>query len=54
MQYIKKLKLTNFKRFKEFEVEFSSEINTIIAPDILAPVDEKDSFTFITSEDDKE
>jgi predicted ATP-dependent endonuclease of OLD family len=30
MQYIKKLKLRNFKRFKEFEVEFDSEINTII------------------------
>lgn len=29
-QYIKKLKLTSFKRFREFEVEFSSEINTII------------------------
>ena len=30
MQYIKKLKLLNFKRFKEFEVEFDSKINTII------------------------
>lgn len=30
MQHIKKLKLINFKRFKEFEVEFTSEINTII------------------------
>lgn len=30
MQYIKKLKLINFKRFKEFEVEFDSKINTII------------------------
>jgi len=30
MQYIKKLKLFNFKRFKQFEVEFSSETNTII------------------------
>ncbi len=30
MQYIKKLKLINFKRFKKFEVEFTSEINTII------------------------
>ena len=30
MQNIKKLKLINFKRFKKFEVEFTSEINTII------------------------
>lgn len=30
MQYIKKLKLINLKRFKEFEVKFTSEINTII------------------------
>lgn len=30
MQYIKKLKLINFKRFKKFEVEFTSKINTII------------------------
>ncbi|RTE85493.1 hypothetical protein EYQ95_11280 [Lysobacter sp. N42] len=30
MQYIKKLKLFNFKRFRKFEVEFSSETNTII------------------------
>jgi putative ATP-dependent endonuclease of OLD family len=30
MQYIKKLKLFNFKRFRQFEVEFSSETNTII------------------------
>jgi hypothetical protein len=30
MQYIKKLKLVNFKRFKKFDVEFTSEINTII------------------------
>ena len=30
MQYIKKLKLLNFKRFKNFEVEFNSKINTII------------------------
>lgn len=30
MQYIKKLKLLNFKRFKEFEIEFDSKINTII------------------------
>lgn len=30
MQYIKKLKLLNFKRFKVFEVEFDSKINTII------------------------
>ncbi len=30
MQYIKKLKLLNFKRFKKFEVEFDSKINTII------------------------
>ena len=30
MRYIKKIKLLNFKRFKEFEVEFDSTINTII------------------------
>ncbi|MCU4378908.1 ATP-dependent nuclease [Acinetobacter haemolyticus] len=30
MLYIKKLKLVNFKRFKEFEIEFDSKINTII------------------------
>jgi len=30
MQYIKKLKLLNFKRFKKFEVEFDEKINTII------------------------
>jgi putative ATP-dependent endonuclease of OLD family len=30
MQYIKQLKLLNYKRFKEFEVEFDSKINTII------------------------
>jgi AAA15 family ATPase/GTPase len=30
MQYIKKLKLLNFKRFKEFEVGFDSTINIII------------------------
>jgi len=30
MQYIKKLKLLNFKRFKKFEVEFDSKINTVI------------------------
>ncbi|MBW4934195.1 ATP-dependent nuclease [Marinobacter sp. F4206] len=30
MQYIKKLKLFNFKRFGYFEVEFNSETNTII------------------------
>lgn len=30
MQYIKKLKLINFKRFKKFEVAFDSKINTII------------------------
>ena len=30
MQYIEKLKLFNFKRFREFEVEFTSGTNTII------------------------
>lgn len=30
MQYIKKLKLINFKRFRCFEVEFNPEANTII------------------------
>lgn len=30
MQYIEKLKLSNFKRFKEFEVEFAALTNTII------------------------
>ncbi|MFK8012633.1 MAG: ATP-dependent endonuclease [Marinicellaceae bacterium] len=30
MQYIKQLKLLNYKKFKEFEVEFDSKINTII------------------------
>ncbi len=30
MQYIKKLRLLNFKRFRCFEVEFNSEANTII------------------------
>ncbi len=30
MQNIRKLKLLNFKRFKQLEVEFNSEINTII------------------------
>lgn len=30
MQHIKKLKLSNFKRFREFEVEFTPETNTII------------------------
>lgn len=30
MQYIRKLRLINFKRFKNFEVEFDSKINTII------------------------
>ncbi|ESS13137.1 recombination protein F [Betaproteobacteria bacterium MOLA814] len=30
MQYIRKIKLINYKRFKEFEVEFDSKINTII------------------------
>ncbi|MEQ9547448.1 MAG: AAA family ATPase [Marinobacter sp.] len=30
MQYIRKLKLFNFKRFGKFEVEFNSETNTII------------------------
>lgn len=30
MQYIKKIKLLNFKRFKNLEVEFDSKINTII------------------------
>lgn len=30
MQYIKKIKLFNFKRFRKFEVELSSETNTII------------------------
>jgi len=30
MQYIKKVKLINFKRFKKFEVEFDPKINTII------------------------
>lgn len=30
MQNIKKLRLFNFKRFREFEIEFTSETNTII------------------------
>lgn len=30
MQYIKKIKLINFKRFKNFEVNFTPQINTII------------------------
>lgn len=30
MQYVKKLKLTNYKRFKEFAVEFNAATNTII------------------------
>jgi len=30
MQHIKKIKLINFKRFKDFEVDFDSKINTII------------------------
>ncbi len=30
MQYINKLKLLNFKRFRNFEVEFNPETNTII------------------------
>ena len=30
MQHIKKIKLINFKRFKNFEVKFTPEVNTII------------------------
>ncbi|MCE0761277.1 AAA family ATPase, partial [Marinobacter sp. G11] len=30
MQYIKKLKLSNFKRFEKLELEFEQGINTII------------------------
>ncbi|QCU89784.1 ATP-dependent nuclease [Thiomicrorhabdus sediminis] len=30
MQYIKKIKLLNFKRFKEFEIEFNDKTNIII------------------------
>lgn len=30
MQHIKQIKLINFKRFKDFEVDFDSKINTII------------------------